>query len=231
MSRRIPPPRPKTPQRKPARSNRWKIAAGGALVLIVLAWVLWPSSDLNVANLQSSGSAVIAFGDSITAGIGAGAGEDYPSQLSQRIGLTVLNAGLSGDSSESALARIERDVLARDPRIVIVGLGGNDFLRRIAMTETEANLREIIRKIQGKGAMVVLLGFTFPSLSESYEDMYERVAREEKALLIPEILEDILSSPSLRSDPIHPNASGYAEIADRIAGPFAKLLRQADAAR
>lgn len=229
MSRRIPQrPKPRPQTRKAAKSNRWKFAAGGAVLLVVLAWALWPSADLEVKNLGSTGSSIIAFGDSITAGIGAGAGDDYPTKLGNLLEINVVNAGVSGDTTASALARIQPVVLSRDPRIVIVGLGGNDFLRRISMAETEANLREIIRKIQDRGAMVVLLGFTFPSLSENYKEMYARVASEEGALLIPEILEDILSDPSLRSDPIHPNARGYEEVADRVSGPMRRLLRAAD---
>ena len=149
------------------------IAAASALLLILLVWALWPSRFSRVTNLDSKGSALIAFGDSLTAGYGASSGEDYPSQLAQRVGITVLNTGVSGDTTEMALARLDSDVLTRDPRIVIIGLGGNDFLRQLPISETEANLRSIVRKIQGAGAMVVVLGFRFPSFSANYEEMYE----------------------------------------------------------
>lgn len=204
------------------------MAAG--LLLIVL-WALWPSPFSRVTNLGSRGSNVIAFGDSLTAGYGASAGEDYPSRLSTLMGAPVMNAGVSGDTTESALARLEPDVLSRDPRIVIIGLGGNDFLRSVAISATEANLHTIIRKIHGAGAMVVLLGFRFPTLSANYEKMYERVAREERCLLIPDLLDGILSDPALKSDEIHPNARGYQLMAERVSGPCKKLIRKADASR
>ena len=207
------------------------IAAVSAGLLILLVWVLWPSRFSRVTNLDSRGSAVIAFGDSLTAGYGASSGEDYPTRLAQRLGITVLNAGVSGDTTETALARLGSDVLTRDPRIVIIGLGGNDFLRQLPISETEANLRSIVRKIQGAGAMVVLLGFRFPSFSANYEEIYERVGSEERCLLIPDILDGILSEPSLRSDGIHPNARGYALMSERISGPFRKLLKKADSTR
>ena len=77
--------------------------------------------------------------------------------------------------------------------------------------------------------MVILLGFRFPSLNANYESMYERVAEDEQCLLIEDLLDGILSNPSLKSDEIHPNARGYALMAERVAGPTEKLLRVADA--
>jgi acyl-CoA thioesterase-1 len=207
-----------------------KIAAG-VLVLAAIVWALWPSPYSKVANLESRGTNVIAFGDSLTAGYGAAAGEDYPSRLTQLAGLTVVNAGVSGDTTESALARLDDDVLARHPRIVIIGLGGNDFLRSIPIATTEANLRTIVRKIQDAGAMVVLLQFRFPSITASYEKMYARVAKETRSPMVPDLLDGILSNPSLKSDEIHPNGAGYALMAERIAKPLRKLIAKADKAR
>ncbi|MEO8034654.1 MAG: arylesterase [Acidobacteriota bacterium] len=235
--------RPLHPQKYPGPSSSgggWQqwlnehrpaAAAGALLLLLLLAWLLWPSPFSKVANLSSRGSNVIAFGDSLTAGYGAGGGEDYPSRLSALIAVSVLNAGVSGDTTEAALARLDTDVLARDPRIVIVGLGGNDFLRGIDIGATEANLRTIVGRIQDKGAMVVLLGFHFPSLTVNYETMYERVARDNGCLLIARPLAGILTDPSLKSDEIHPNARGYALMAERLAGPCGKLVKKANRAR
>lgn len=197
------------------------------LLLLVLAC----SPYGRVKNLDSRGSAIVAFGDSLTAGYGAGGGEDWPSRVSAATGLDIVNAGASGDTTDAALGRIEDDVLARDPRIVIVGLGGNDFLRGAPLPSTEAFLRQIVRRIQAKGAMVVLLGFKFPSLGANYEAMYERVAEEEGCLLIEGTLKGILTDPKLRSDQIHPNARGYAVMAERIAEPLQKLVKKADVRR
>jgi lysophospholipase L1-like esterase len=202
-----------------------------AVALLLLVLIAWPSPYAKVRNLGSRGANVIAFGDSLTAGYGALAGEDYPSRLSALLGETVINAGVSGDTTESALARLDSDVLARDPRIVIVGLGGNDFLRGTPVETTEANLRTCARKIEGAGAMVVLLGFRFPSLTADYGDMYERVAKDEGCLLVPRITRDILNDTSLKSDAIHPNAKGYQLMAERIAGPCRKLIAKANKAR
>lgn len=208
-----------------------KIAIAAGLLVIAIVWLLWPSPYSRVANLDSRGANIIAFGDSLTAGYGAGAGEDYPSRLSSAIGVPVINAGISGDTTDMALARIAPDVLSRDPRIVIVGLGGNDFLRSVPIATTEANLREIVRKIHETGAIVVLLGFRFPSLSVNYEKMYSRVASDERCLLISGPLKGILTNPSLKSDEIHPNARGYQMMAERISGPMRKLIAKANRAR
>lgn len=210
--------------------KRWQIAVA-VVVAIALVWFLWPSPASRVKNLESRGTAIVAFGDSLTAGYGAQPGGDYPSQLSAKIGRPIVNAGVSGDTTEAALARIDTDVLAHDPRIVIIGLGGNDFLRRADIATTEANLRSIVRRIQDSGAMVALLGFRFPTLGPSYEPMYERVAKEERCLLIPDLLDGILRDSKLKSDEIHPNAAGYGVMADRVEGPLRKLIRAADRRR
>ena len=211
--------------------SRQAQVATGAVVLAIAIWALWPSPYTRVTNLNSHGANIIAFGDSLTAGYGAQPGEDWPARLSTMIGATVINAGVSGDTTDAAAERLDNDVLARDPRIVIVGLGGNDYLRQAPIATTEENLHRIIRKIQSAGAMVVLLGFNFPSLSANYGKMYAKVAKDEGCLLIPDLLDGIESNQSLKSDEIHPNARGYQLMAERIAKPCQKLIRKADASR
>lgn len=220
-----------TPIRRALPAMKLGIIAAAAVVLLIIVWALWPSRFSKVKNLDSHGSSIVAFGDSLTAGYGAQPGEDYPTTLSRLISAPVINAGVSGDTTEASLARIDNDVLSRNPRIVIVGLGGNDFLRGVPIAATEANLRTIVGKIRGAGAMVVLLGFRFPSLTANYESMYERVAEEERCLLVDGVLRGILTDPALKSDEIHPNARGYQKMADRIASPLNRLIRKANAAR
>ena len=208
------------------RSNFIVVAATAAALIAI-----WHFRPARVTNLNSRGTNIIAFGDSLTAGYGAAAGEDYPSRLSSLLGLTVLNAGVNGDTTDSALLRVDADVLARDPRIVIVGLGGNDFLRSVPITATETSLRSIVRKIQAAGAMVVILGYRFPSVTANYEKMYERVSHDERCLLIADVLRGIETNPALKSDEIHPNGRGYQLIAERVAGPCGALIRRANATR
>jgi acyl-CoA thioesterase-1 len=199
-----------------------KVAIAVAAAAILLLWFLWPSRK--ITNRDSKGSAIVAFGDSLTAGYGANAGEDYPSHLSRKLGVPIINEGVNGDTTESAQPRLSA-VLAHNPRIVILGLGGNDYLRGVPVATTEANLRSIIRQIHAGGAMVVLLGFNFPSLGANYGKMYDRVAEEERTLLVPDMLDGILSDPSKKSDDVHPNGTGYAVMAERVAGPLKRLMK------
>jgi acyl-CoA thioesterase-1 len=215
---------------KKKKSEPWKLAAV-ALAVVIAIVVIWRTRPARVTNLNSRGTAIIAFGDSLTAGYGAKEGEDFPSRLAVALGSPVINAGVSGDTTEAALARVGEDVLARNPRIVLIGLGGNDFLRRAPIEETEKNLHSIIRQIHASGAAVILLGFRFPSLQANYESMYERVAKDEECLLIPDLLDGILANNSLKSDEIHPNGAGYQLMADRIEGPLRKVIARADKAR
>jgi len=211
------------------RTNKLPLL-GAAIAIVIAGWLLWPSRYERVKNLGSPGSTIVSFGDSLTAGFGASSGEDYPSVLSQRLGVPIVNAGRNGDTTQTALARIE-EVLATNPRIVIVGLGGNDFLGGVAIATTEENLRRIVRRIQGGGAMVVLIGFSFPSLQANYDEMYRRVAKDEEALLVRNVMKGILGDRSLKSDEIHPNARGYALMAERLESPVKKLLHEANELR
>ncbi|HEX3108706.1 MAG TPA: GDSL-type esterase/lipase family protein [Thermoanaerobaculia bacterium] len=213
-------------------ATHWPLALVTAALVIVASWLAWRHYSIgDVRNLDSRGSNVIAFGDSLTAGYGANAGEDYPSRVSAATGIAIINAGISGDTTEMALARIDQDVLSRDPRIVIVGLGGNDYLQSVPIATTETNLRSIIDKIESAGAAVILLGFRFPSLNADYEAMYQRVAKDERCLFVANVLSGILTHPELKSDEVHPNGRGYQVMADRIAGPLQKVLRAANAKR
>ena len=201
-----------------------------AIVAVMLAYRFWPAGIGNIANLDSRGTNIIAFGDSLTAGAGASKGDDYPSKLSAKIGAPIINAGVNGDTTETALARLDGDVLSQSPRIVIVGLGGNDFLRRVPIQTTEANLRTIVQRIKAGGAMVVLLGFEFP-IGPDYGDMYEKVADDEECLFIDDVVDGILTDTKLKSDEIHPNAAGYELMAERVAEPMRELIEKANPRR
>lgn len=183
------------------------------------------SSPSDITNFDSTGRAVICFGDSLTQGEGASPGQDYPSRLARALGLEVINAGVAGDTTHAALARLERDVLSKDPRLVIVELGGNDFLQGVPRDEVFANLKEIVRRIQERGAMVVLVGVQPGLLGDATRRDYQRLARRYRAAFIPNILEGILTDPLLRSDYIHPNDAGYEQIAQRLLRVVAPLLQ------
>jgi len=181
-----------------------------------------------VRNLRSAGEAIICFGDSLTEGVGADAGEDYPSVLSRKLNFPVVNAGQRGDTTAQALERLSDSVLRKNPRLVIVLLGGNDFLRQLPRSESKKNLAEIVRRIQQQGAMVAIAGIKLGLFTDEFAPIYEDTAKELGALYIAQVMKGILSDATLKSDPIHPNRAGYSLIAERIAEKVRPLLREAD---
>ena len=182
----------------------------------------------DIRNLESRGDLIICFGDSLTEGVGAEKGENYPSVLARQLQVPILNAGKRGDTSADGLTRLEQDVLARNPRLVIVLFGGNDFLRQVPLSETRKNVEEIVRRIQERGAMVVLAGIRLGLFTDEYGPLYAEIAKKNGALYIPEILKGVLSDPRLKSDSIHPNGSGYQLMAERILERVKPLLEEAN---
>jgi acyl-CoA thioesterase I len=181
-----------------------------------------------IRNLRSTGETIICFGDSLTEGVGAAEGEDYPMVLSRQLGVPVINAGARGDTTAQALERLAAVVLDKNPRLVIILLGGNDFLRQLPPEQTRKNLEDIIRQVQAAGAMVAIAGLKLGLFTDEYSAIFEETAERSGALYIPQVLKGILSNSNLRSDPIHPNGAGYRLIADRIAEKIKPLLQRAD---
>jgi acyl-CoA thioesterase-1 len=158
-------------------------------------------------------------------GRGATPGQDFVSVLSRRLAVPIVNAGRSGDTAAAALSRLESAVLARNPRVVIVLLGGNDFLRRVPREETFHSLATIVERIRDRGAAVVLVGVSVGLISDQFEEEYETLARRTSAGLVPDILHDILGHAERMSDSIHPNDQGYKMIADRLEPVVRDLVR------
>jgi len=186
------------------------------MVLVALLGYRYLASGPKVRNARPQGDTIICFGDSLTAGTGAAIGMDYPSQLARMIGRPVINAGLPGDTTAGALARLEQDVLARSPRIVLITIGGNDLTHGVDREVFSRNLQTIITRIQAAGALVVVGGIEVPLRDRGYREGYREVARATGAVLIPNIFQGILGRPDLMSDPIHPNTAGYALMAERF---------------
>jgi acyl-CoA thioesterase-1 len=159
---------------------------------------------------------IICFGDSLTYGTGAVPGMDYPSQLSKMISKPVINAGAPGDTTASALTRLQQDVLSRSPDMVLITLGGNDLKNGVAKDVAFKNLKRIVKSIQGQGARVVIGGLRFPLRDRGFARGYKDLADQTGAVLIPDIFKDIIGNRSLMSDPIHPNGNGYKIMAQRF---------------
>ncbi|UCG08178.1 MAG: arylesterase [Desulfobacterales bacterium] len=176
--------------------------------------VFFPSPG--VGPHKSNYQTIICFGDSLTYGTGASQGMDYPSQLSQMLNKPVINAGVPGDTTGRALMRLERDVISKNPDIVLITLGGNDLKNGVSKDTAFHNLREIVESIQKQGATVIIGGLKFPLQDRGFGKGYQELADQTGAVLIPNIFEGIMGNRKLMSDPIHPNDAGYKMIAQQF---------------
>ena len=191
------------------------VIAGIVLAGLVAVWAMIPSG-WEIRNGKPSGDEILCFGDSLTYGTGAKEGMDYPSRLSKIIGLPVINLGVPGDTTETALSRLEEDVLSGSPRIVLITLGGNDLKNRFSKEKAFGNLRKIVEAIQSEGALVVIGGLDFGPFGRGFAEEYERLARETGSVLVPDVFDGIWGDRDLMSDAIHPNSDGYAIMADHF---------------
>jgi acyl-CoA thioesterase-1 len=168
---------------------------------------------------------IVAFGDSLTYGSGAREDESYPLVLGTLIGRKVVRAGIPGETTAGGLARLESVIDEHRPALMIVCLGGNDMLGRLADAEIRDNLREIIKIIKGRGISVMLIGVPRPMLITQPPPFYAEIAGEFGIPYEGAVVTDVLYQRELKSDPIHPNANGYRKMAEAIA----KMLKKAGA--
>ena len=180
---------------------------------------------------------IVAFGDSLTAGLGVAEEDSYPSQLQRRLDrdgfhYRVINAGVSGDTTAGGLRRINW-VLKSRPQIVILELGANDGLRGLSLRETKANLERIIQQCRSASATVILAGLKLPpnygaEYTNHFESMYPALASEYHVVLIPFFLDGVAGSASLnQADGIHPTGEGYRIIVDKVLDTVKPLLERA----
>jgi len=186
----------------------------------------------------SGGPIILAFGDSLTAGYGLPQADSFPAQLSRALAAaghpaTVINAGVSGDTSAGGANRIDW-ALADDPDLVILELGANDGLRGFEPSQTRKNLDVILEKSLASGAKVLFTGMLAPrNLGKEYGEEFDAVFPDlaEKypdAVFYPFFLEGVAADPGLNQDDgIHPNAAGVAVIVERILPAVLKALNKA----
>lgn len=196
------------------------------LVVILLATTIWffLFRENNVKKAGKEGP-VIFFGDSLTVGLGANEGEDFPSLVALELNLSnYINAGISGDTTQDALNRLQTDVLNKNPSVVVVLLSGNDFLQRIPAETTIKNLEIIVRRISENNSAIVLVHLKANPLKEQYKESMKEVSKKYETVLVLDILGGIFGHAELMSDQIHPNAKGYKIMAERIAPAVKKVL-------
>jgi len=180
------------------------------------------------AQPDSTEPAILFFGNSITKGQGVKIADAFPALIQEEVDaagfeLRCLNAGISGETTAGGLARVSR-YLDPPPRLAVVELGANDVFRGIDRRHTYENLEAIVEAFQQAGARVILAGTTFPGVHPAHGlamgRMYQQVAENTGALLIPDLLDGVAGVADLNlPDFIHPNARGHERLAE-TAWPF-----------
>lgn len=168
------------------------------------------------------GATVLILGDSLSYGTGAKEGEDYPALLAKATGWSIVNKGIPGDTSAGGLERLPDLLTEYQPQLLIVELGGNDFLHQVPQSQTEANLKAILSLAKAQNIKTILLAIPeFNALRAavgnlSDHPMYEKLATEMATPLITDVFSDVLSDKALKADQIHPNAAGYSKVNEKI---------------
>lgn len=179
---------------------------------------------------------IVAFGNSLTAGLGVAPDESYPAQLQRKLDgagypYRVVNAGVSGDTTAGGIRRVSW-VLNSKPSIVILELGANDGLRGLSLLETRANLEQIIQQLQNASVTVVLAGMKLPpnygkDYTSGFEALYHAIAKQYHLTLIPFFLDGVAGSSSLnQADGIHPTGEGYRLIVENVFPTLEPLLER-----
>jgi acyl-CoA thioesterase-1 len=217
-----------------------KRVTGKCIIMILILALAGCEDATSPSNTQETGT-MVCLGDSLTEGYGASSSfavdksKSYPAVLQNKVKLTVVNAGISGDTASGGLARVDKDVLAKNPQVVIILLGGNDFLGQRPASETKRDLQAIINKVKNESRKIYLASFigdaaweaayleTIPAmlipnltaLLTNYKKMYSELRLENTDIgHILNIWKGI--GRNQMSDPIHPNAEGYSIMADNI---------------
>lgn len=192
------------------------------LVIVVLIHMGYNffNKDSGDENLTEE-SIMICYGDSLTAGYGAPKGKSYPDFLQSKLKLKVINKGVSGDTTISALQRFEVDVLGYNPDVVIVELGANDLIQGVELSETKNNLNYIIDELLKKNIRVYVVKFYGNQLifnilknnsKREFDNFFEELEDKEGVYLIEDIWEGIWDKHM--SDSIHPNETGYKKMGE-----------------
>jgi acyl-CoA thioesterase-1 len=201
----------------------------GKFVWIIVCTVLF--------QVGTSLKTILFFGDSLTAGYGLSPEEAFPALVEKDLNknktiCTVVNAGLSGETSAGGLSRI--DWVLRQPTtdIFVLELGANDGLRGLPIEQTTKNLQSIIDKVKAKypSVKIVITGMMVPpNMGADYTTQFKKIfpdlAKKNKAILLPFLLEGVAGNEKLNlADGIHPNVEGHKIVAKNLTRVLAPLL-------
>jgi lysophospholipase L1-like esterase len=194
---------------------------------LLIGLLLLAGCDAPLLSPLPADATVLAFGDSLTHGTGAGRAQAYPAVLARLTGLRVINAGVPGELSGEGLARLPDLLEAHQPDLLVLVHGGNDTLRNLSKSTTTTNLRGMIELSRERGSQVVMLGVPGRNLTLSVPGYYAEVADEMAVPIDTSVLPAIMRDRSLKSDAVHFNAAGYRRMAEAVRD----LLREEGAIR
>nr|WP_320050859.1 GDSL-type esterase/lipase family protein [uncultured Desulfuromonas sp.] len=193
------------------RSKRIRWGLG----LLLLVSLLSACERSHLTEVSEQGI-ILAFGDSLTVGVGASRSDSYPSILQQLSGRTVINAGISGETTAEGMERLP-DLLAQtEPELLLLLEGGNDILQNQNQEATKHHLATMIEYARNQGVQVVLIAVPEKNLFSDQAPFYRELADEYELVLIDDMVSDLLRTPSYKSDTIHLNARGYRVMAEEI---------------
>ena len=183
-----------------------------AIFFILSAFIAGCSSKPKLSIL-STNDKIVAFGDSITFGTGAGPGESYPDVLEEIIQRRVINAGVPGEVTNDGLKRLESVIKMHAPSLIIICHGGNDLLGKGNTMAARENIVSMVETALRYDIDAVLVGVPVPRLILKDAKLYEDIADSFSIPYAKDVLSEILSDSSLKADRIHPNHKGYKVLA------------------
>lgn len=186
------------------------------LLLILLASLALTACDSAKLEPLPRDAVILAFGDSLTAGVGTTQNKSYPAVLQSLSGLNVINAGISGEVTSDGLERLPGLIREHNPDLMILIEGGNDILRNKNYDLIQSNLEQMIKLAKSRHVQVVLLGVPEKKLLSSSAPFYKELAEKHQLVYHHDLISNLLRTRSLKSDPIHFNEQGYQKMAEGI---------------
>jgi acyl-CoA thioesterase-1 len=214
-----------------------KMKQGALATAVVAAGMLLAASGLQANRAAAATPVIVAFGDSLTAGLGLSEKDSFPAQLERALKargqqVKVVNAGVSGDTAAAGLARLDW-AMPDDASAVIVELGADDALQGLDPAATKATLEKIITELRARGLPILLAGMEAPpnlgkEYVEQFRALYADLAQRYDLILYPFFLDGVaLDDNYTLGDGMHPNAEGVARIVDGILPKVEELLVKA----
>lgn len=186
-----------------------------ALLMVLVVWILGCEKSPQLVPLSEQAT-IVAFGDSLTVGVGAQRSQSYPHVLAELSGRQVVNAGVSGEVTSEGRRRFASELAAHEPQLIVLLEGGNDILRNHGAAATKENLAWMISFAREREIDVVLLGVPTKNLLADAAPFYGELAEEYGLVYDDELVPDLLRTPGYKSDAIHLNADGYRAMAEAI---------------